>query len=114
MTVKELQQSIINIVIMDSQKMIDVVKVSYEIHFLNLNDMEWHFIKCHDAEQLIKVNNRYRCRKECCHFEVFIKLDTRRIIGYYKSYISPEPIYRHINITDEFYKCKYVCKGVRS
>lgn len=111
MTVKKLQQAVINAVIMESQKMIDVVKVSYEIHFLNLNEMEWHFIKCHDAEQLIKVNNRYRCKKDCCHFEVFIKLDTRKKIGYY---ISPEPIYRYINITDEFYKCKYVCKGVKA
>lgn len=110
MTVKELQQAVINAVIMSSQKMIDVVKVSYEIRFLNLNNMEWHFIKCHDAEQLIKVNNRYRCKKECCHFEVFIKLETRKKIGYY---ISPEPIYHLIYITDEFYKCKYVCKGCK-
>lgn len=111
MTVKELQQAVINAVIMESQKMIDVVKVSYEIHFLNLSDMEWHFIKCHDAEQLIKVNNRYRCKKECRQFEVFMKLDTRKKIGYY---ISSEPIYRFIRITDEFYKCKYVCKGVKA
>lgn len=111
MTVKELQQSVINAVIMESQKMIDVVKISYEIRFLNLNNMHWHYIKCHDAEQLIKVNNRYRCKKECCHFEVLIKLDTRKKIGYY---ISPEPIYRYIYITDDFYKCKYVCKGVRT
>lgn len=111
MTVKELQQAVINFVIADSQKMIDVVKVSYEIMFLDLNNMHWHYIKCHDADQLIKVNNRYRCKKECCHFEVLIKLDTRKKIGYY---ISPEPIYRYIYITEEFYKCKYVCKGVRS
>lgn len=109
MTVKELQHAITNFVIADSLKMIDVVKVSYEIRFLNVNEMKWHFIKCHDAEQLIKVNNRYRCKKECCHFEVLIKLDTRKKIGYY---ISSEPIYRYIYITEEFYKCKYVCKGV--
>lgn len=109
MTVKELQQAIINVVIADSQKMIDVVNVSYEIQFLNVNEMEWHFIKCHDAEQLIKVNNRYRCKKECRQFVIIMKLDTRKKIGYY---ISSKPIYRYIYITDEFYKCKYVCKGV--
>ena len=110
MTIKELQQACINAVIRSSDNMIDVVKVSYEIRFLNLNEKEWHFIKCHDAEQLIKVNNRYRCKKECCHFEVIIKLDTRKKIGYY---ISSTPIYRYINITDDFYKCKYVCKGCK-
>lgn len=111
MTVKELQQSVINIVIMGSQKMIDVIAVSYEIRFFNLNSSEWHYIKCHDAEQLIKVNNRYRCKKECCHFEVLMKLDTRKKIG---CYISCVPIYRYIYITEEFYKCKYVCKGCKN
>lgn len=110
MTVKELQQSIINVVILGSKKMIDVVNVSYEIQFFNLSEMKWHFIKCHDAEQLIKVNNRYRCKKECCQFIVIMKLDTRKKIG---CYISSEPIYNDIYITDEFYKCKYVCKGVK-
>lgn len=110
MTVKELQEAVLNAVIRSSDKMIDVVSVSYEIRFLNSSCMKWHFIKCHDAEQLIKVNNRYRCKKECLHFEVIMKLDTRKKIGYY---ISSEPIYRYIYITDEFYKCKYVCKGVK-
>lgn len=111
MTVKELQYAVVNAVIRESNKMIDIVKVSYEIRFLNISDMSWHFIKCHDADQLIKINNRYRCRKECRQFEVIIKLDTRKKIGYY---ISSEPIYRYIYITEEFYKCKYVCKGVKS
>lgn len=108
MTVKDLQQEVINYVIMDSQKMIDVIKVSYEIRFFNTSTQVWHFIKCHDADRLIKVNNRYRCKKECCHFEVLIKLETRKKIG---RYLSSVPIYRYIYITDAFYKCKYVCKG---
>lgn len=59
MTVKELQEAVLNAVIRSSDKMIDVVSVSYEIRFLNSSCMKWHFIKCHDAEQLITVESKY-------------------------------------------------------
>ena len=108
MLTKELETKLIQAIIANAKTTIGVISIRYEIHFKKNDD--WHYIKCHDLQKLIEVNNRYRARKDCDYFQVYLIADTRKKIG---PYLHSKPIYVKVNITESFYLCKGVCKVVK-
>lgn len=106
---KELESKLIQAVIASAKTTIGIISIRYEIHFKKSED--WHYIKCHDMQKLIEVNDRYRARKDCDYFQVYCIVDARKKIG---PYLDSKTTYIKINITESFYLCKGVCKGGKS